>query len=548
MALYSNNVMPPRPRMPTDGDEFRAQHQISRAQILRENFDDTLQAWLTNYVREEILNTWGQPDTSQNPLVAYCRQLTTPGRYFKRPKVTHQDQTADGIVGPGGKLDIAGVFSKLQTVEYLNTGLGDYFVRLDARDGKLVMRLVDPANVYIEQDPDTMETVMLWELRPRYLHPEDKLVWTWDAYYLGDKARGLDPYYRILSANRNEEGDYEDLSHRFLQSAENPDSYGALSGDDYPFVNKEGTPFLPWVHYVSSDTGEAWHWTDLRGLHRGTLHVCSYATYTGRAALDATGSHALAFGLEPPGLDVLQSSGPYDGGGASGAPIRQMNITPGTITFCETSGGVQPGVQIIGPGINLDSLHKFVRGYIHDLMAHRGIGGGMSVEKTGANPASGAALYISDRQKREYQERTEPLYRRKDLELVSKAAILCNISQGTDYPEDGYAIVYARPERSPQEMNDSRIAAEWAVTNGYASRGEIFMEQNPGIGYDEAVDQLVKISLEQGEIARRIADAAPERDPVEENSPEEIEPDDETEDAVPGTDLMVEEETGEYDT
>ena len=58
----------------------------------------------------------------------------------------------------------------------------------------------------------------------------------------------------------------------------------------------------------------------------------------------------------------------------------------------------------------------------------------------------------------------------------------------------------------------------------------------------------MKISLEQGEIARRIADAAPERDPVEENSPEEIEPDDETEDAVPGTDLMVEEETGEYDT
>jgi len=520
----ANAVMPPRPPLPTRDDEYRAKHQISRAQILRENFDDTLEAWLSNYVRAEILETWGQPDTANNPLVCMARQLSTPGRYYKRPRVIHADQAARDLIEPGGKLDEAALFSKMQAVEFMNTGLGDYFVRLDVRDGRLVVRLVDPANIYLEQDPDTMETVLIWELRPRFFHPENKIVWTYDAYYLGDPRTGRLPYHRVLRADKNKDGNYEDVSHRFLRA--DGEEFGPLEGADYPYIGKDGKPFLPWVHYASSDTGEPWHWTDLRGLHRGTLHVCSYATYTGRAALDATGSHALAFGLEPPAMDVRASSNSaYDGGSSMGAPVRQMAITPGTITFCETTGGVQPGVQIIGPGINLESLHKFTRGYIHDLMAHRGLGGGMSVEKTGANPASGAALYISDRQRREYQERTEPLYRSRDMELVSKAAKLCNIAHGSDYPESGYSIVYARPDRSPQEMKDARDAAEWSVANGYASRAQIYMAQNPGVSYEEALIELAKIKLEERVIEEKIAEMGGQK-------PAEIVQEDAVEDAA----------------
>ena len=54
-----NAVMPPRPPMPTRDDDYRSKHQRSRAAILRENFDSILQAWLTNYVLEEVLETWG---------------------------------------------------------------------------------------------------------------------------------------------------------------------------------------------------------------------------------------------------------------------------------------------------------------------------------------------------------------------------------------------------------------------------------------------------------------------------------------------------------
>jgi hypothetical protein len=134
----------------------------------------------------------------------------------------------------------------------------------------------------------------------------------------------------------------------------------------------------------------------------------------------------------------------------------------------------------------------------------------MSVEKTGANPASGAALYISDRQRREHQERTEPLYRRYDLELISKAAILCNLAHGSYYPESGYAIVYPRPERSPQEEKDARDAANWAVENGYKSKAQVFMMKNPGVSYDEAVEALVRVGLEEQAIERRASEMGAE--------------------------------------
>ena len=84
--------LPPRPQMPTAVDEERAVHQASRSAMLHEDFDDVIEAWLENYIEPEVLEQWGQPDTATNPLVHYCRQLTTPGRYFMAPRVSHTEE------------------------------------------------------------------------------------------------------------------------------------------------------------------------------------------------------------------------------------------------------------------------------------------------------------------------------------------------------------------------------------------------------------------------------------------------------------------------
>ncbi len=484
-------------------DEERSKHQRARASILDEDFDEVLNQWLEEYVAAEVLNTWGQPDTSNNPLVSYVNQLSTPGRYSRRPILHHPSGSAKGLLEPGGALDRAGWLTKAQTYERRTIGIGDYFVGLDVVGGDLVLQLVEPADIYLEADPRRPDRAHhLWHLRPRFDSLRGSFRWTFTIYDLGNESHPA--ALRVVSATQKDEnGGYLDLSEAYLDG-------GALVGDAYPFRDKDGRAFLPWVQYRSSDTGKMWHWSELRGLHRGTLHVATYATYAGRAALDATGSHVLTWNLQLPGADVRLSSGrPYDDGigfTPGGAPIEQVPITPGAISACQVvEPGVQPGVSVVGPGINLAPLHAFVRGYIHDLMLNRGLGQA-SVEKVSANPASGAALHISDRQRREYQERVEPLFRACDLELIGKAAALLNRSTGTDYPESGYTIVYHRPPRSPGEEKDAREADEWSVTNGYRSKVDIYRARYPGLTEDNAITDLRRIAREEAIVASGAVD------------------------------------------
>jgi len=492
---YQPIIFPPRPMMP---DQDRAEHQRARASILDEDFDEVLDLWLRDYVAPEVLETWGQPDTSNNPLVSYVSQLTTPGRYSQRPIVHHPSEAAAGLLDPGGALDAAGWTTKAQTYERRTIGLGDYFVGLDVAEGGLVLQLVEPCDVYLESDPRRPDRPRaLWHLRLRWDSVRSVYRWTFTVYDLGRDGTG--PSLRVVSATeKDESGGYRDLSEAYLEG-------GALVGDAYPYRYEDGRPFLPWVQYRSSDTGKLWHWSELRGLHRGTLHVCTYATYTGRAALDATGSHVLTWNLQLPGGDVRLASGrPYDDGVGytpGGAPIEQVPITPGAISACQVvEPGVQPGVSVVGPGINLAPLHAFTRGYIHDLMLNRGLGQA-SVEKVSANPASGAALHISDRQRREYQERVEPLFRGSDLELLGKAAAVLNRATGTDYPEVGYSIVYHRPPRSPGEEKDARERDEWLVSNGYRSKVDVYRARYPGLSTSDAVEDLRRIRRDEALVA-----------------------------------------------
>jgi hypothetical protein len=499
MPTHYLTVHPGRPEMP---DNDRATHQRARSAILDEDFDDVLARWMEGYVSQEILDSWGNPDTSNNPLVAYVSQLTTPGRYCRRPILFHPSSSADGLLEPGGALDTAGWLTKAQTYERRTVGLGDFFVMVDAPDGDLALQLIEPSDIYLQADPQRPDQArQLWHLRLRRDTYQDRWIWTFTKYDLGHEDKP--PSLTVCSAtDKDETGAYKDLSVEYLG--------GALEGDAYPYRYEDGTPFIPFVQYKSPDNGRQWHWSELRGLHRGTLHVCTYATYTGRAALDATGSHVLTWNLQLPGADVraggAEQYGDSIGYSSSAPPIEQVPITPGAISACQiVEPGVQPGVSVVGPGINLDPLHRFTRGYIHDLMLNRGLGQA-SVEKVSANPASGAALHISDRQRREYAERTEPLFRSGDLELFSKCAAVLNRQTGSDLPESGYSIVYHRSQRSPQEERDQRVRDEWLVANGYRSRVDVFKERYPGLSSDDAISDLRRIAREEAIVASGAVD------------------------------------------
>tara|TARA_B100000686_G_scaffold300855_2_gene335674 strand:+ start:975 stop:2540 length:1566 start_codon:yes stop_codon:yes gene_type:complete len=498
-SLLALDQWPPPPAMPTRSSQRRSIHQAARLSILDEDFDDLQADWNAQYVSDEVLEGWGPSDTSTNPLSSYARQLSTPGRYGHPPTVEHavDPLAADGLIGAHGQLARAGWLTKMSTVEYLTLGVGEHFVRLDVHRGDLTLRLVPACTVHLIANVDRPDEIeQLWELRARTAPPaikggEPRRLWTWDVYDLGDELVGRPPSFRIYEADHR--GAPVDASDIWL--IQPGDVRGALVGDAYPYRFADtGRAYLPWVRYRSADNGKLWNWKQLRGLHRGTLMSSMYATYTGRSALDATGSHALAWGLDPAVSTRHGEQSSY------AAPVRSMAIRPGTINFCDVADDVgQPGVVQIGPGVNLEPLSEFTARYIHRLHAQRGLSGA-DVQKQAANPTSGAALYISDKQRREFADMAEPIFRRFDLELLRKAAALLNAETGSAYPLSGYSIVYFRLPPSPQEAKDGREAQEWEVSQGYKSKVDIYRERNPGTSREDAIAALARIVADEAEL------------------------------------------------
>ncbi len=448
-----------------------------------EQWEDTAVAWNRGRLgdRSDVV---GPPDLSVNVLREICRQLSTPGLYGYRPPVTHPEPAAAWLIEPGGELDRAGVFTKLQQCQYYALGLGDMFVRVDAVDGQLRPRLVKPHNVEIVWSPDQPDQAdVVRELRMRWDTLRETWIYCWDEYDL----RKLK--FRVLSNDRS-----DDVTA----------SYELGLVDAWPWVYADGNPFLPWVKYHWRDTGEYWHHHDMRGVTRGTLQACLFATLTGHAAESASGKAVIASGLTPLGGKVQQAAD-----GQEGVTTATVDILPGTILYHSTNKGEQPLIQEVGPGSDLGVLSTWLWEYVGRQASVFGINGS-DVLRTTANPTSGASLSIQQRGQREFSNQVEPLFRLRDLEMLGKAAAMIRISGGPVLPEKGYAITYRQIPLSADERREQREHLDWQQKNGQLSAADVYMALNPGVTVENARVAIIRSKVDdarmEAEVARQLAE------------------------------------------
>jgi hypothetical protein len=502
-----SSTIPPRPRMPTDADQRRAEHQAARWSVLEEDFDELLEEWLEEHIDADRLQVWGPPDTSVNPLADMSRQLTTPGLYGVPPKVLHADELALALVGPEGFLDDAGLWTKLQQVQYYSVGLGDFLIRFDVLQDarRLAIRLVPPHNVWMradEAEPD--RPVEVWELRLRWFADRGLWIWAWDQFRLADPSLEGEPSYRVVGAATGEANlDGEDLSSVFLATDENPS--GDFSGDRYPFRDGD-EPILPWSIYRSVDTGQLWNWKHKRGAYRGTLNAALNWTFAQHAARDASGSTVFAVGVEPPAagtradLDRTRSSSSRARGSGT---IRTIQLTPGSVVYHDRKDGDgQAFFHESGPGANLDSVSAYATLYEQKQAVRWGLNPA-DVVRTNANPMSGAALFVSTRGRREFAAQVLPLFRRSDLESIRIAAALLNAAGIGDFPTSGYSIAYHEIPESPGEEKAKREALEWDLEHGAITPVELVQARRPGISPADA-----RLLAVEAEVQRRELDVA----------------------------------------
>jgi hypothetical protein len=315
-------------------------------------------------------------------------------------------------------------------------------------------------------------------LRIRYIDLLECWDFCWDQLDISDP---LKPSFKVMSATRPN----MDYSNLFLAKD------GGLLGADYPYRDENGKPFLPYVFYKRQETGELWHDSGRRGATRGSLNSIMYWTFAGHCSRDASGSTVITWGLKFPG--EVQSAG---------QPQQQMriNLEPGAILSCVVDPDFkgQPGLQVVGPGANLDTVHRFAEAYEIRQLVREGISGD-DLSRNQANPTSAAALSISNSGKRMAALMVEPCFRASDLQALRTTAAMLRLL-GRVYPGVGYSLSYLTLPLSAEEQAAEREDLTWQLAQGLISKVDLWLRRHPGAIREDAIRDLQRVCADEAAI------------------------------------------------
>lgn len=477
--------MTTRPPLPDTDSNERAQRQEVRAMLLLESFggnDQVLSDWLAATMGSDRAATLGPPDTSANTLLTVAQQLSTPGLYgLGAPFLRNRDEAA--ALPVIFAMQDGGVWERMQFVELMARGVGDWVLRVEVdEDGVVRVRNADPWNVWTRCAYDRYDRIL--ELRERRcrVDPAGNVGWYWDTYVV---EKGKEQYAIYEADGRTP------VSNLFLTMPDGtPAPPEGLTGEAYPFRYRDGRAFLPFVFYATLDAGTVWHEMGRRGATRGALNSITYHTYVGKVAHSATGTAVIAVGLQPPAGNVSGAGMP------DSSPSISLN--PGEIVFLQPREGVNvASVTQVGPGANLDVLSRYAMVYEAQQAYREGLSSD-DVSRDTANPESAAALSIKNSGKRAAAARITPHFRRRDQELVAKAAALLRLAGvSADAPESGWSIEY---RQIPIGADEQQALLDYGISQrsaGLLSTVDLYLQLHPGVSREAAVAELQRIRRDE---------------------------------------------------
>ena len=479
----------PPPLMPTDYDQRRVSETLPMKLVLDDDWRDVAREWMESFLDPELLDSWGEIDTSDNVFGAMATALSQPGHYSRGWEVRHTNRSANRVTGPTGMMATSGYPSRMTFVERYAWGLVDQPVHIQAPDGDtLRFQPVCPTKIYAEGSADDPSTpVALWHLRWRYVPKVAVSMWCWDKY---DIRNPKTPTFHIeageeIEVNGEKVTEGEDLTADVL----GPEFAGPYQGDAYPWRAQDKSPLIPYAFLRTIDSGRMWTYMGRYGCFKATLVVAQVATYVLHAARDASGSMVLTYGLERPATQVERR-------GERNASNRIV-FSPGMVAFLQPKQGAgdKIGVHTIGPGANLQPLTQFLHMY-RQLAAERcGVSGGSAI-RNDANPTSASALLISENAKMSAVRAADPLFRKFDADVMRVVSAVLR-PHGVNVPESGYTFEYYNPPPTPAEMRERREQEKFDEENGYASKVSNYMARHEGASRADALKWLSQVEADR---------------------------------------------------
>jgi hypothetical protein len=462
---------PPMPVDPDDAARWRWLRKVRR--ILYGKWRTELEQCVREQVGGVRSEAWKRVDLSANFYRSAWDALARS--YDVPPTVTHADENAQGLIGPNGAIDEAGLWPMQQRTQRDTLGLREMFVRVDAvpteAGAVLTYRPVFPDLVTVVTDSDRPDVpVKLCEVRQRELN--GKRAWYWDVY---DIRPGME-CYKIL--------DKEGVDYTEVFTGETSEAY---SGERYPFRYADGRPFLPFGFYHAAKTGRMWDSYSTTEMVEGTLNVGVLYTFLLHIVRNTAWKQRYTVDLEVGGAAWADEND--DGMGR-----RSIVTDPATVTqfYSREDAAGQPQIGQWAETSDPQKLIETIGQYERRLAAMAGINPADQMRMSG-DPRSGYAIAVSRDAQREVAKRIEPVFQVADEDLIGKSAAMLRIAGGESYPESGYTVTYQGVPLSLDERRAHLDEIQTEIDLGLLSVVSAYQRRNPGTTEAEARAALAEI-------------------------------------------------------
>ena len=470
-----NYDIPAVPTFPDSETQQRVETNSLRRRMLEGSWGPDLERYLRAQIDLSRRATWGTIDQSSNVFAHSCKALAV--LYSEKPLVgvpREYRERAEPYLKVDGALDRSNYFSIMQGVQYKTIGIREMCMRVDISDSKeLLYRPVTPDMVYAHAPAgDPLKPDVIWEYRLRQNLESKNMFWTADVYDLRDKSH---PKYQVRKINANGTLE-EDLSDLFLG--------GNMDGDNYPYRDSQGNPFLPWIIYHASLGGKLFQPFELSEVVMGSLQASVYYCMLKHLFLDSAWPQRWVSNLQLAGASTY----------GTGEATQRMSISadPASI-LCfvpDPDNQSQPMIGQFDAGLkDPNQMISAITVYERRISSQMGIDPA-SVTKVSSDPRSGYSIAMSQASTRDAQRRFSEVFRVGDMEALVLGAKISNRFLGTNFPEEPiYSIQYIAVPLSPEELKAQRENTIQLMEKGLLGHVEAIMDLYD-LTEEEAVEKL----------------------------------------------------------
>lgn len=475
------NEIPTKPTWQNIGEADRADHTALRHRMLCGTWYQDLIDAMNTHVSLERQEAWGNPDMSSNIFKETTKTLCA--LYLKPPVITNPNAEEDatkGLLGNEGVLAQCGLWGLMKRVQFFTIGLRECFIRVDysPETEKISYRIVTPDMVSAMGAANDYQTpVTIKEMRLRKNPLTLKLEWTIDYLDISDPEM---PEYKVFSIGSNDEDKKTDVTELYLG--------GDMSGENYPYRDKDGKPFLPYSLYHAELTGDLWDAWYNSELVQGSLTAAVLYTFFVHLMRDCAWPQRWMYNATLASLV---------GGNGTDSQVATVETDPASIlAFLPASepgeGAIQAQFGQWQAGGDVEKTLEAITTFERRLATLAGINPA-DVQKMSGDPRSGYAISISRSSLREAQAQYSPSFRIADLQTIEITARMLNAFTGTSYPESGYQIDYYELPKSPEELKAEREQRNDLMDRGLLSKIMAVMEMYPDYDRENAIQYLDRV-------------------------------------------------------